>query len=270
MENENKYLEKLIIYNKKEFLNSFINKLKKMKENGFGSIQKEYELFFNDKLKINYLNLYIEIFVLFFENNEEYFFEYLNFTKVLYDNPNKKYIFDNIFRNLMNINIEKFINYIPKFNNFFRDNIRKLKNSIIKNIIKSRKYELFLSQNIQNSINIFNNFDDSILILNFSENDKNATEYIIDKIKELFQENDENQLFIGFLKHSIINQYAFDTTLKIISTKNNKNFVITNKSRIFESINEYCIKNAYYFVDNLLKFLKNYLPLKEIQSQIFP
>jgi len=270
MENENKYLEKLIIYNKKEFLNSFINKLKKMKENGFGSIQKEYELFFNDKLKINYLNLYIEIFVLFFENNEEYFFEYLNFTKVLYDNPNKKYIFDNIFRNLMNINIEKFINYIPKFNNFFRDNIRKLKNSIIKNIIKSRKYELFFSQNIQNSINIFNNFDDSILILNFSENDKNATEYIIDKIKELFHENDENQLFIGILKHSIINQYAFDTTLKIISTKNNKNFVITNKSRIFESINEYCIKNAYYFVDNLLKFLKNYLPLKEIQSQIFP
>jgi len=269
MENENKYLEKLIIYNKKEFLNSFINKLKELNENGIESIHKEYELFFNDKLKINYLNLYIRIFAILFENHKRYFFEYLNYTKVLYENQNIGYVFDHIFRSLMNLNIEKFINYIPEFNNFFRDNLCKLKNSIIKNIIKSGKYELFFSKNIKNNTKIFSNFDDSILILNFSENNKSATKYIMNKIKELFCQNDNNQLFIGILKHSINNKYAFNTIMKIISTKNDKNFVEENKSRIFESINEYCIKNAYYYVDSLLKFLKNYLSSEEIQSHIF-
>ena len=98
----------------------------------------------------------------------------------------------------MNKEIEKFINYIPEFNNFFENNLNlnKLKNCIIKNIIKSKKYDLFFNQNLQNHTNIFSNFDDSLIILNFAENNKNASKY-----------------------HSIINQYVFDTTLKIISKK---------------------------------------------------
>ena len=268
MENENKYLRKLIAYNKNEFLNSFINKIQKMKDNDKGNIEKEYELLFNDKLEMKYLNLYIKIFEIFFESNEEYFFNYLNYIKNLYGNQKNKIIFDRLFRSLMNKNIEKFINIIPEFNNLFLNNLSKFKNSIIKNIIKSNKFELFFSQNIQNHTNIFSNFDDSLLILNFSENNKKASNYIMNKIKELFCQNDNNQLIIGFLKNAIINQYVFDMILKFISKKKDKNFVETNKSIIFESINVFCIKNAYYYVDSLLKLLKNYLPLEEIQSHI--
>ena len=270
MENENKYLRKLITYNKNEFLNSFINKIKKLKDKEKRNIEEEYELLFNDKLEMKYLNLYIKIVEIFFENNEEYFFNYLNYIKNLNDKQKKKeYIFASLFRSLINKNIEKFINCIPELNKFCLNNLSKFKNSIIKSIIKSNKFELFFSQNIKNHTNIFNNFDDFLLILNFSENNKNASKYIMIKIKELFCQNDNNQLFIGILKNSIINRYVFDNLLKFIMTKNDKNFVETNKSIIFESINEFCIKNAYYYVDSLLKLLKNYLPLEEIQSHIF-
>jgi menaquinone-dependent protoporphyrinogen IX oxidase len=148
----------------------------------------------------------------------------------------------------MNKNIEKFINCIPDLNNLFEKNLNlnKLKNCIIKNIIKSNKYELFFCQNLKNHTNIFNDFDNSLLILNFSENNKNASKYIINKIKELFCQNDDNQLFRGFLKNSIINQYAFDTILKIISKNKDKNFIEANKLIFLKSLNEYCIKNAYY------------------------
>ena len=168
----------------------------------------------------------------------------------------------------MNKNIEKFINYIPELNNLFQSNLNKLKNSIIRNIIKSENYELFFSHNIKNFTNIFSNFDGSLLILNFSDNNENASKYIMNKIKELFCQNDDKQFFIGFLKKEIINQYIFDTILKIISFKNDKNFIEANKSTIFESINDYSIKNAYYYVDSLLKFLKKYLPLEEMKSLI--
>ena len=171
----------------------------------------------------------------------------------------------------MNKNIEKFINCIPEFNNLFQNNLNlnKLKNSIIKNIIKSKKYDLFFTQNLKIHTNIFSNFDDSLLILNFAENNNNASNYIMNKIKELFCQNDDIQLFIEFLNHSIINQYAFDMLLKNISNKNDKNFVEANKSKIFESLNEYCIKNAFYYVNNLLKFLNNYLSMEEIKNHIF-
>ena len=57
--------------------------------------------------------------------------------------------------------------------------------------------------------------------------------------------------------------------MKSISNKIDKNFIEENKSIIFESLNEYCSKNEYYYVNNLLQFLKNYLPMEEIQSRIF-
>ena len=268
MENEDKYLSKLIIYNKNEFLNSFINKIKKPKDKDKEIIKKQYELFLNDEGKTNYISSYMKIMEIFFENNEEYFYNCLNCNKSLFEGNNKHNI-DYLFITLMNKNIEKFINSIPEFNNLFQNNLNKLKNAIIKSIIKSKKFELFFSQNIKNHTNIFSNFDDSLLILNFAEDNKNASKYVMNKIKELFCQNDDNQLFIGFIKNSIINQYVFETTLKIVSKKKDKNFVEANKSIIFESLKNYCIKNAYYYVDNLLKFLNNYLSMEELQSHIF-
>ena len=270
MVSEDKYLRGLLEYNKNEFFKSFFNKIKQMKDKDKESIKKQYEIFLKIENKTHYIHLYIKTIGIFFDKNEEYFYNCLSCNKNLFEDKYKDNLYV-LFRNLMNKNVEKFINYIPEFNNLFKNNINlnKLKNSIIKNIIKSNKYELFFSQNLKNHINIFCNFDNSLLILNFSENNKNASKYIMNKIKELFCQNDDNQLFIGLLNHSIINQYAFDMTLKIISNKKDKNFVKVNKSIIFESLNEYCIKNAYYYVDNLLKFLNNYLTMEEIQNLIF-
>ena len=268
MENEDKYLSKLIIYNKNEFLNSFINKIKKPKDKDKEIIKKQYELFLNDEGKTNYISSYMKIMEIFFENNEEYFYNCLNCNKSLFEGNNKDNI-NYLFICLMNKNIEKFINSIPEFNNLFENNLNKLKNAIIKSIIKCKKFELFFSQNIKNHTNIFSNFDDSLLILNFAEDNKNASKYVMNKIKELFCQNDDNKLFIGFIKNTIINQYVFETTLKIVSKKKDKNFVEANKSIIFESLKNYCIKNAYYYVDNLLKFLNNYLSMEELQSHIF-
>ena len=270
MENEDKYLSELLKYNKKEFLNSFINAIKQMKDKDKENIKKQYELFLKIEEKTHYIHLYIKTIEIFFEKNEEYFYNFISCNKNLFEDKYKDNL-DHLFRNLINKNVEKFINCIPEFNNLFENklNLNKIKNSIIKNIIKSNKYELFLNQNLKNHTNILCEFDNSLLILNFSENNKNASKYIMNKIKELFCQNDDNQLFIGFLKNSIINQYAFDMILKIISKKKDKNFIETNKSIIFESLNEYCIKNAYYYVDNLLKFLNNYLSLEEIQKLIF-
>ena len=270
MESEDKYLGELVKYNKKEFFNSFINKIKQMKDKDKESIKKQYDLFLKFEDKTHYIHFYIKSIEIFFENNEEYFYNCLSCNKNLFKDKYKDKL-DVLFRNLMNKNVEKFINCIPEFNNLFEYNLnlKNLKNSIIKNIIKSKKYELFFNQNLKTHTNIFSDFDNSLLILNFAENNNNASEYIMNKIKELFCQNDDNQLFIGFLKNCIINQYVFDITLKIISKKKDKNFVETNKSIIFESLNEYCIKNAYYYVDNLLKFLNNYLSLEEIQNHIF-
>ena len=269
MESEDKYLSKLLEYNKKEFFNSFINKIKQMKDKDKESIKKQYELFLKIENKSHYIHFYIKTIEIFFEKNEEYFYNCLSYNKNLFEDKYKDNL-DHLFRNLMNKNVEKFINCIPEFNNLFKNNLNlnKLKNSIIKNIIKSNKYELFFNKNLQNHSNIFSDFDDSLLILNFSENNKNASKYIMNKIKELFCPNEDNQLFIRFLNHSIINQYVFDTALKNLSKKD-KNFIEENKSIIFESLNEYCIKNAYYYVDNLLKFLNNYLSMEEIQNLIF-
>jgi len=270
MENEDKYLSKLLEYNEKEFFNSFFNKIKQMKNKDKESIKKQYELFLKINNKTNYIHLYIKSIGIFFENNEEYFYNCLSCNINLFKGKNKDKL-DALFRNLMNKNVEKFINCIPELNNLFGNNLnlKNVKNSIINNIIKSKKYELFFNQNIKNHTNIFSDFYDSLHILNFSENNNNASKYIMNKIKELFCQNDDNQLFIGFLRNSIINQYVFDTTLKIISKKNDKNFVDANKSIIFESLNEYCIKNAHYYVDNLLTFLKDYLSLEEIKNRIF-
>ena len=270
MENEDKYLSELLEFNKKEFFNSFINKIKQMKDKDKESIKKQYELFLKIEDKTHYVHFYIKTIEIFFENNEEYFYNCLSCNKNLFEDKYKDNL-DYLFRNLINKNVEKFINCIPEFNNLFENklNLNKIKNSIIKNIIKSNKYELFFCQNLKNHTNIFNDFDNSLLILNFSENNKNASKYIINKIKELFCQNDDNQLFIGFLKNSIINQYAFDTILKIISKNKDKNFIEANKLIFLKSLNEYCIKNAYYYVDNLLKFLNNYLSLEEVQNLIF-
>jgi hypothetical protein len=240
-----------------------------MKDKDKESIKKQYELFLKIEDKTHYVHFYIKTIEIFFENNEEYFYNCLSCNKNLFEDKHKDNL-DVLFRSLMNKNVEKFINCIPEFNNLFQNNLNlnKLKNSIIKNIIKSNKYELFFNKNLQNHSNIFSDFDDSLLILNFSENNKNASKYIMNKIKELFCPNEDNQLFIRFLNHSIINQYVFDTALKNLSKKD-KNFIEENKSIIFESLNEYCIKNAYYYVDNLLKFLNNYLSMEEIQNLIF-
>ena len=220
MENEDKYLSELLKYNKKEFLNSFINAIKQMKDKDKENIKKQYELFLKIEEKTHYIHLYIKTIEIFFEKNEEYFYNFISCNKNLFEDKYKDNL-DHLFRNLINKNVEKFINCIPEFNNLFENklNLNKIKNSIIKNIIKSNKYELFLNQNLKNHTNIFCEFDNSLLILNFSENNKNASKYIMNKIKELFCQNDDNQLFIGFLKNSIINQYAFDMILKIISKK---------------------------------------------------
>ena len=234
------------------------------------AIKKEYELILSDDYKLSHIGLLIKIYEIFLENNEEYFYNCLSCHKDLFGIDNEGNL-DRLFINLMNKNIEKFINSIPEFNNLYGNhfNLNKLNNFIINNIIKSNKYELFFSQNLKIHTNIFSDFDDSLLMLNFSENNINASKYIMNKIKELFCQKDDNHFFIGFLNHSIKNQYTFDTILKIISNKNDKNFVEENKIVIFESLNEYCIKNEYYYVDNLLQFLNNYLPMEEIQNRIF-
>ena len=217
------------------------------------AIKKEYELILSDDYKLSHIGLLIKIYEIFLENNEEYFYNCLSCHKDLFGIDNEGNL-DRLFINLMNKNIEKFINSIPEFNNLYGNhfNLNKLNNFIINNIIKSNKYELFFSQNLKIHTNIFSDFDDSLLMLNFSENNINASKYIMNKIKELFCQKDDNHFFIGFLNHSIKNQYTFDTILKIISNKNDKNFVEENKIVIFESLNEYCIKNEYYYVDNLL------------------
>ena len=278
MENEDKYLKKSIIYKKKEFMNSFINKIQKSNNKEIETFKKEYELILNEDYKGNYIDLFIKIIEIFLENNEEeYFYNCISCHQTLFEEVYKDnyFHFDHLLRNLMNKNIEKFINCIPEIINLFefriypKENLNKLKNYIIKNIIKSKKYELLFSPNLKIYTNIFCNYNDSIFALNYAENDNIASEYIMNKIKELFCQNDDNQLFIIFLKKSIINQYAFDKIFKIISNKKDKNFVETNKSIIFKSLNKYCKKNAYYYVDNLLKYLNDYLPSKEIQNRIF-
>ena len=199
MEDEDKYLDKLIKYNKNKFLNSFINKIKEPKDKDKDKeiIRTEYELLLYDGEKANYMSTYFKILEILFESNEEYFYNFLSCNQYLFEGDNRHNL-DYLLINLMNKNIEKFINSIHEFNNLFEININKHKNVIIKNIIKSEKFELFFSQNINIHTNIFSNFDDSLLILNFTENNKNASKYIINKIKELFCPNDDNQLFIGF------------------------------------------------------------------------
>jgi len=268
MENEDKYLSKLIEYNTKEFFDSFINKIKKPKDKDKEIIRKEYELLLNDYGKYRYISSFMKIMEIFFENNEEYFYNCLNCNKDFFERNNNSNL-NCLFITLINKNIEKFINSIPEFNNIFENNINKFKNAIIKGIIKSKKFDLLFSQNIKNQTNIFSNFDDALLILNFAEDNKNASKYVMNKIKELFCQNDDNQLFIGFIKNTIINEYVFEQTLKIVSKKKDKNFVEANYSIIFESIKNYCTKSAYYYVDNLLKFLNNYLSREEIESHVF-
>ena len=274
MENKNNYLDILMIHKSREFLNSLINKIKKPKDKDKEIIRKETEKFFEYIIQSNHIISYIQIMEIFFENNEEDFYNYLYKTKYLFEGNyyRKNFIrYLNLFLiHLINKNIEKFINSIPEFNKILGDNLlNKIEKAIIKSIIKSKKFDLFFNQNIKNQTKIFSDFDNSLLILNFAEDNKNASKYIMNKIKELFCQNDDHQLFIGFLSKSIINQYVFDTTLKIILKEKDKNFIESNKSRIFDSINDYCIKNAYYYVDNLLKFLSNFLSMEEIQSHIF-
>ena len=84
MENEDKYLSELLEFNKKEFFNSFINKIKQMKDKDKESIKKQYELFLKIEDKTHYVHFYIKTIEIFFENNEEYFYNCLSCNKNLF------------------------------------------------------------------------------------------------------------------------------------------------------------------------------------------
>jgi hypothetical protein len=115
----------------------------------------------------------------------------------------------------MNKNLEKYINncpYVDKFNKI-----------IFQYIIKNKKYEFLDNSKFKEIFDQLCDYDSSLLLLNNTDNNADASKYLLNKIRNNFNKNDE-EIFIDFILKTIKNVYSFDTILKIISKKKDSNF----------------------------------------------
>ena len=135
--------------------------------------------------------------------------------------------------------------------------------------IDNKKWELFFNDNIKNYTNIVSDFESSLLILNNIDN-SSGSKYMMNKIKELFCNNDDVELFIGCLRYLITNEYVIETLIKVISKKKDRNIFETNKDLIFGALYEYSEKNAYYTINKLLDYAKDNMSLDVLKRNIYP
>ena len=270
-----------------DFTNSFINKIKKLKEQN--DLKRECESFI--RVVNNYdLGLYDESFFKqcfvilenLIEKNDRVFIEFLsNIAQI----PDLSRIFCNkVYLNerLMSKCITNYVNNINEIVKIIANKVgervssidhlellNKLRKHLILNIIKSKKYELFDNSNIKNSeLKIFNDLESSLSMLNDMDN-KDGNVYLLKKIKASFC-NDEKELFIKFISNAIRNNYIFETLFKTISKNKDKYFFETNKNLIISSLFKYTEINEYNCIKQLLSYISNFMNNDEISKFIYP
>ena len=249
-----------------DFTNQFINKIKKLKDKS--SIQyavNDFKSFVlpNEKIYPKYPKCFysqvITILEILLEIEEESFIDLL----ISFKGELKNDI--DVNERLMSKNIKKYINCLPRIVSSFSIS----ENLLIKNIIKSKKYELIDSSIVKETYNNLNNYESFILLLNYADNNKDASKYIFNALKTNFYK-DEEILFIDFITKIIKNQYVFDTILKTINKKKDNNYFMGNKNIIIKSLYRYSEINGYYYIEQLLKYINKFMSSDEISSFILP
>ena len=255
----------IVIY----FTDTFMNKIKKLKDNS--SIQKEYNDFksYISAYESEFHTAFYSQSILILENlikkSTDIFLDYLLFIK---DTFSQKL-------NLVDINVKLMSNcldeYIKSFPQITSDcsgpHLHKIKVCLIQKIIDAKKYDLLNHQNIK-SIDILNKFDSCLLL--FNSLNKDGSKYILEKKIKNNLCSDENKLFLEFIKKAIINKDIFDIVSKNVFKKKEKNFFESNKKLIIKALYIFSEKNGYYEIDQLFKYINNFMTLEEIQNFVFP
>ena len=251
-----------------DFTDTFMNKIKKLKD--INSIKKEYNDFkskisaYESEFHTTFYSQSIQILVILIQKNKDIFFDYLLFIK---DNFSQKLNLVDINVKLMSNCLEEYVNCFPQIvSDCSGPALHGINIYLIQYIINTKKYGLFNHQNIK-GIDILNNLDSCLLL--FNNLNKEGSKYLLEKIiKNLC--NDENELFVEYIKKAIINKYIFDIITQNIFKKKDKNFFDANKKIIIKALYIYSEKNGYYEIDQLFKYINNFISLEDIQNFVFP
>ena len=263
--NEN-MLFNFIVKNSSDVITYINNEIKQFKDKNVYEKFKSLlnSLFPNDFKRISHH--FDKILKFFIDNkNKELTLDFLNFCAQS-ENNILRYVLLVLFK-IMEKNIETFVNYLPDIKPIFERYNTLIKNYLIINIFKSNKFELFNNPYVQQQMNISFDFDSYLLYLNKTTNN-GENKYIYKKLKEL--NSDENNIFIKFLENKIMNQYVFDNLLKVVSKKQNKNFFDSNQVFIIKSLYAYSQINGYYYIEQLLKYIKTFTSEEEVKRIIYP
>ena len=270
-----------------DFTNSFINKIKNSKDTN--DLKRECTSFIrvinNYDMGIFHNIFFKQIFIILenlFEKNVQVCLEFLKNILVYPDMFPILYTRVDLNKRLMGKSISNYVNNlneiikimvgikgegVPNINNV--ELLRRLRKYLILNIIKSKKYELFENSNIKNNqTKILVDLGSSLSMLNDIDS-KDGSKYILNKIKTSFC-NDDNKLFIEFISNGIRNNYIFEILFKNISKSKDKNFLLSNKKQIILSLFEYARTNKYNYIEQLLRYMNNFISNDEISNLIYP
>ena len=246
-----------------EYTNQLINKIKKLKD--LNSIRTEIkelleyasDLYFSKKYPKYFQEQWEIILGILLEKNQEEFLSLFEQVK------NKNSDIKGFNKKLMSINIGKYINCLPEIINL----CYLKKDLIIKNIIKNKKYEFIDNENVKKCFEEMNDYESYILLINYADGNKDASKYFLNKLKTNFYK-DEETIFIDFIVKNIKNQYIFDTILKNISKKKDRNYFESNKEIIIQSLYRYSEINGYYYIEQLLEYMKKNMSLDDFSNII--
>ena len=278
----NKYFENPIIIEKntfklkliKFFENNFIRNIKNI--NTVNIPDNEYQPY--KEIIIKFCNNYYisssfrDTFLILFEKDMNKFIDFLSID--FFDSLYKSQIFFLIIQK----NFKKFLSYPEVFTTILSNEINsktymRLNKTIVKYILNHSEEENYDNIELINNSFIFKDLDLSLYILN-NIYKKKASLFVINKIKELFEQINTNvKLFLELIKRQINNEYVFDYLFNSFSENELLELYTNNRNIIIISLYKYSEINAIKYIqstfNNLIKF-SAINDLKGILFKIFP
>ena len=178
------------------------------------------------------------------------------FIFILRKNLNKVFLNPDLFK--------LFYCYIPS------PKLVKMNYIIFKYILNHAKIDKYSNLDFINNNNIFKDLDESLLCLN-NINNQEASFFVVNKIKKIFEEvNTNTKLFLELIKRQIYNSYIFNDIFKLFNENELKEIYQRNKKRIIISLYHYSENNEIKYIQTTINNLSKFNTLKELKNIICP